>query len=908
MIGQTVSHYRIVKKIGEGGMGVVYLAEDTHLGRQVAIKFLSDTHDRDYRARFLREARAVSSLSHPHIAIIHDYGETAEDQPFIVMEYIKGETLSELLNQSALTISRALEIIEAVAEALGAAHARGIIHRDIKPSNVLVDEEGRVKVLDFGLAKQLHDDFQTVSPDANTLMAGRTSSNLVVGTPLYLSPEQAMGASVDARSDLFALGTLLYECLTGKPAFSGGSVIEIGARIIHFNPPPPSSLNKRVSAELDRITLKALTKNPEARYQSAGEIVQELQAARVALNDEEGHRTQRLHDSRGTHSSALKSISETLRRPRVSIGFFVLALIVSLGSWFIFQWARTKPPAPFQNMSIAKLTNTGRSVEAVISPDGKYVVYVMDDGGPQSLWVRQVATGSDVPIVAASRSRYEGLTFSPDGNYIHYLSIQSNGPKALFQVPTLGGISRKLLVDIDSPITFSPDGKHFGFVRSYPDKGVTALVIANTAGTEERELASRKAPNFFYVMGPAWSPAGKTIACAAGSSTGGFHQDVVEVSVADGAEHPVTSHRWFIVDRVAWLSDSSGLILTASDQALSPFQIWQISYPDGEARRVTNDLNNYRGMSLTGDSRYLVTVQSDYLSNIWVAPCRDGILTSSLRHELSVDTSRARQITSGAGKHYGLSWTPDSRIVYSSNASGNPNLWIMDSNGMDQKQLAAEQTVDRDPSVSADGRYIVFSSNRMGVFNIWRIDADGSNPKRLTNGSDEEFPQCSPDGRWVIYQGFVSGVPTIWKVPIEGGEALQLSDKYSNWPAVSPDGTRIACSYRDDANSQWRLAVIPIEGGQPIRLFDMATLSGRQRIRWTADGTGLTYIDNYGGISNLWKQPLSGEPPKQLTDFKSDQIFNFAWTRDGKQLAYVRGVVASDVVLVGDNKPVRAPL
>src|SRR5688572_4798962 len=291
MIGQIISHYRVVEKLGEGAMGVVYLAEDTHLGRRVAIKFLTDDKDHHYRARFLREARAVSALSHPHIAIIHDYGETPTGQPYIVMEYIQGETLNDLLNQSALTIAESVEIIQAVAEGLGAAHAHGIVHRDIKPSNVLVNKAGEVKVVDFGLVKQIHDDQRPGSnPDANTLMASRTNSNVIVGTPLYLSPEQAMGADVDARSDLFAIGALFYECLAGRPAFSGGSLIEIGAQIIHFNPLPPSSINSRVPAELDRITLKALAKKRESRYQSAAELVADLKSAQVALtNDEDSH-------------------------------------------------------------------------------------------------------------------------------------------------------------------------------------------------------------------------------------------------------------------------------------------------------------------------------------------------------------------------------------------------------------------------------------------------------------------------------------------------------------------------------------------------------------------------------------------------------------------------------------------
>src|SRR4051812_7146137 len=286
MIGQTVSHYRILGKLGEGGMGVVYLAEDTHLGRQVAIKFLgastSDAHH--FKARFLREARAASRLSHPHIATVYDYGETDEGFPFIIMELIKGKPLSDLLHEDELTLSRALEIIEDVADALGEAHRHGIVHRDIKPSNVFITERGTVKVLDFGLAKQLHEDHSQADPDARTLLATHTRSDIVVGTPLYLSPEQATSAPVDGRSDLFALGALLYECIAGRPAFSGASVIEIGAQVIHVDPPAPSTINEQVPLELDRITMKALAKKPGERYQTAQEMIEDLRGMSMAVS------------------------------------------------------------------------------------------------------------------------------------------------------------------------------------------------------------------------------------------------------------------------------------------------------------------------------------------------------------------------------------------------------------------------------------------------------------------------------------------------------------------------------------------------------------------------------------------------------------------------------------------------
>ena len=357
MIGQTISHYRITDKLGEGGMGVVYVAEDTHLGRRVAVKFLSSVDEHHFRARFLREARAVSALSHPHIATIFDYGETAEGHPFIVMELVDGQTLSDLLHQSALTIPRAVEIIADVAEALGEAHARGIIHRDIKPSNVVINRRGQVKVLDFGLAKQLNENqhSQSADPDARTLLATTTQAGVVVGTPLYLSPEQATGAEVDARSDLFALGALLYECITGRPAFAGTSVLEIGAQVIHIDPPLPSEINPRVPRELDRITMKALAKKPEARYQSAEEMWADLNEVRALFSDESRYRTERLSaTSRLTQSGArpslfgtLSALSDSMRRPRLSVIFLIGVLVVAglllLG---VTRWWRPTPHQP----------------------------------------------------------------------------------------------------------------------------------------------------------------------------------------------------------------------------------------------------------------------------------------------------------------------------------------------------------------------------------------------------------------------------------------------------------------------------------------------------------------------------------------------------------------------------------
>jgi serine/threonine protein kinase len=351
MIGQTISHYRIVEKLGEGGMGVVYIAEDTLLGRRVAVKTLhADGNSRDghFRTRFLREARAVSALSHPHIATIHDYGETEDGQPYIVMELVKGETLSDLMQKDALTIPRAIEIITQVAEALSEAHSQAIIHRDIKPSNVAINERGNVKVLDFGLAKQLDlGALNASSAERQTLLNTQTKEGVIVGTPMYLSPEQAMGVEVDARSDLFSLGSLLYECIAGKPPFSGSSPVEICAQVIRDDPPPPSQHNPHVPKDLDRITLKAVAKKPADRYQTADEMTADLTQARTKLQTRDADRTitRLISPAPGTHrTGALATLSDIFKRPRLSIGYVAAAVaVVGLIAFAAWQVTRARP-------------------------------------------------------------------------------------------------------------------------------------------------------------------------------------------------------------------------------------------------------------------------------------------------------------------------------------------------------------------------------------------------------------------------------------------------------------------------------------------------------------------------------------------------------------------------------------
>ncbi len=350
MIGETISQYRIIEQLGAGGMGVVYLAEHTTLGKRVAIKFLSTT-TKEYRARFLREARAVAGLTHPNIATVFDYGETKAGQPYIVMELVEGEPLNEMLREGSLALPETVRIVSFIAEALGEAHRKGVVHRDVKPSNVMVTERGQVKVLDFGLVKQISEQIALdASSDQKTLPSTRTRSDVIVGTPLYLSPEQATGKTIDGRSDLFALGAVLYECLTGQSAFGGGSVMEIGAQVIHVTPIVPSKLNDHIPPELDRITMKALEKKVDARYQTADEFIADLQRVLPTLAAD-GYRRARSTESmlkqRTGSASALTTIIEPFRRPGPNLGIFILAILgVALLSWGVVRWLKPGPYVP----------------------------------------------------------------------------------------------------------------------------------------------------------------------------------------------------------------------------------------------------------------------------------------------------------------------------------------------------------------------------------------------------------------------------------------------------------------------------------------------------------------------------------------------------------------------------------
>jgi Tol biopolymer transport system component/DNA-binding winged helix-turn-helix (wHTH) protein len=589
-----------------------------------------------------------------------------------------------------------------------------------------------------------------------------------------------------------------------------------------------------------------------------------------------------------------ESIIASLKRHRKAAAL-VLALIIIGAAAIAFLLYKVIAPdrteTDANEIEVTSLTRTGTTGRAAISPDGRYIIYSVDEAGRQSLWLRQVAASSAQQIILPAQVEYFGLTFSRDGNHVYFVRAEMNGSeRALYRMPALGGVPVKLLADVHSPITLSPDGSRMAFVRDSRDE--SALMVANADGSDQRKLAARPMTDYFKV--PAWSPDGKVIACSAGSGDPyDVHNSIVAVRVEDGNQRPASPQKWAWTRWVEWLADGSGLLITAREKHTGSDQIWHIAYPGGAARRITSDSKMYLSISLTADSQTLAAVQTQLHSDIWVAP--------------DADAARARKVTFGTGTYVEVCYAPDGRIAYASQASGNLDIWMMNADGSGQKQLTADAGVNAHQAVSPDGRYIVFASNRAGVFNIWRMDSDGGNPVRLTGGGGEKNPQFSPDGKWVVYTSVSSdeSLYSLWKMSIDGGEPVKLTDRDSGPPAVSPDGRQIAYMQGGGfAGNGYRIVIIPFAGGPPERTVAIPQdISPLPSLRWMPDGQALTYSAHRDGVSNIWRQPLDGGPAKQLTDFKAEGRLLFDWSRDGKQLVFTRRIWTSDLVLLRNLAP-----
>jgi serine/threonine protein kinase/Tol biopolymer transport system component len=914
--GQVINHYQILSPLGQGGMGVVYKALDLRLGRAVALKMLSPAlvSDQTARLRFLREARAASMLAHPNICTVFEVGQK-DDLIYIAMQYLPGRTLADLLSESPLSLQAALGYALDIADALDEAHRRGIIHRDIKPTNIIINERDRAVVLDFGLAKYIGAP-RMAGDEAPTLLQ-ITEAISPIGTPAYMSPEQVRGERLDERSDIFSFGVMLYEMVAGRRPFGGHSQVDTLHAILYHDP-TPLDVKTGIPARLDELIRKTLAKDANQRWQSFADLKAFLSDLQNRL-DRSSHQAGFADFSRAPAADAATiatSVVETDQQARATSGnvtarlfalstqrvfgivarnrkmalAMVAVLIIAMALAIFSSVLLKRQPMVLRLDAPAKLTDDGRVISvpptAAISPDGKYVAYPLHDAATQSLHVLYIPTHSDRVLIAPADVEYYGVTFSPDSNHLYYVIRDKQGNSGLFQVAALGGNPRRLMTDVDLAISFSPDGKQFAFVS----RG-SSLMIANADGTDAKLLATRPGEEAWRY--PVWSPDGKVIACAL-LHPSSSEMRLTAVRVADGNERPIPSQVWEKIFGLAWLADGRSLILSAADRESGKQQLWTVVVADGKAEKITRDLSDYYAVSLTADSGSLVSVRADEVVNLWIAP--------------PPNTGKAKRITYGVGKNegaQGLSGTPDGRIVYSAGPMENNDIWIIDADGRNPRQLTFDKLRNTFPVVTADGQYIVFVSGRGGGRGIWRMDLDGNNAKKLTSVDGMPYRlQGSPDGKWVVYQVNKARTARMWKLSIEGGEPVLLVDEDAERPTISPDGKLLA--YMDasgDVATPKRVKIIPLAGGPTHRAFDLQCFGTPRHLRWTPDGKALAYVDDKDGADNIWRQPIDGGPPTPLTDFDSDRIAAFAWTANGKQLICSRISRTADVVLQKNQTP-----
>ena len=843
-------------------MGEVYRARDTRLGRDVAIKVLPGAlaNDADRLRRFEQEARTIAALNHPNILGIHDIG-THDGAPFLVSEFLEGQTLREKLVSGPLPARRAIEYALGIAAGLAAAHEKGIVHRDLKPENVFVTRDGRIKVLDFGLAK-------LVRPEENhetelTLTGPATSPGMVMGTVGYMSPEQVRGEPIDPRSDIFSFGAVLYEMLTGKRAFKRETSAETMTAILREEPPALHDTGWQGPLELQRILARCLEKNVERRFQSASDLafaIESLSGTSTAMT---------------VSQSKSKSKSKRAWLPWV----IAAALLVGTVVWEMLQPA-ARPANPLEKAHFTRVTDI-ESVEAAISPDGRFVAFISDHDGPFDVWLTQVGTGRLTNLTQGKAGPLPGplrsVGFSGDGSEI-WLGGGDVGMR-LRLLPLTGGAPRNFLGEETANLAWSPDGERIAY---HTFTNGDPMFVADRTGANARRIFGDQ-PGIHNHF-PTWSPDGRWIYFVHGTPST-REMDLWRID-PDGSHAERLTQRNTDIAYPTPVGNATVFYVAHDGDGSGPW-LWAFDLKRKDSRRVSIGLEQYTSVQASADGHKLVATISNPVAGLWSIPILNRPAEEHDVKPFTVPTVRALAPRFGG-----------SSLFYLSSLGAGDGLWRLRDGQTTEIWKGADGALLETPSVSPDGRRVAIVLRRSGRRQLHVLSSDGAELQPLAEAINVQGTSCwSPDGKWIVTGGSSATGPGLFKIPLEGGSPVRLIAGPALNPVWSPDGSLIVYAGTNVSTFAPLLAVHP--DGTSVELPQISVRRLGERVRFLPDGKSLIYMQGLLASQDFWLLDLASMKSRPLTRLQNRAAMRtFDVTSDGKQIVFDRLRENSQVVMI----------